>query len=451
MTALRGRAHCRRRRFSVYYRPGVKSKRKFRREEIPLEPAPDLSARDISLEESLKISSPLVARVLEKVLGGKELDFGEGLLLAEVDGPNLQALVKTADELRRRTVGETITYVVNRNINFTNVCIVGCAFCGFSRGPNAPDAYALSLEEVAGKAIEARQRGATEVCIQGGLPKDLDGYFYRDILRAIKAEIPDMHIHAFSPMEISYGVEKTGLPLRDYLLMLKENGLNSIPGTAAEILDDSVRQALSPNKLKARQWVEIIRTAHSLGIPTTSTMMYGHVERPEHWVRHLLLLREIQKETGGITEFVPLAFIYEKTRLYRHGGARPGSTWRENLIVHALARLLLNGCIRNLQVSWVKMGFEMALACLQAGANDFSGTLMEENISKSAGATFGEHVTPEEFRAMIRQIERIPAERTTTYELRRTFWSTEEDGRLAHVRPQLTLVGTRHPYTGSGY
>ena len=411
----------------------------------------DPRVREMTLEEALHGARPEVARILDKSLGDRDLDFEDGLHLSEVDGVDLFALVKAADELRRRAVGDAITYVVNRNINFTNVCIVGCAFCGFSRGPNASDAYFHSTETLVAKAAEAVQRGATEVCIQGGLPKDLDGYFYRDLLRAIKAKLPNLHIHAYSPMEIAYGLEKTGMPLRDYLLMLKEAGLGSIPGTAAEILDDEVRRQLSPNKLKVQQWVEIIRTAHSLGIPTTSTMMYGHVERPEHWLRHILLLRDIQKATGGFTEFVPLAFVHSKTRLYRSGEARPGSTLREDLIVHALARLFFNGHIQNIQVSWVKLGLDGALACLDAGANDFSGTLMEESISKAAGASFGEYVSPQEFRTLIRSIGRIPAERTTTYKIRRTFSADEEMDEALPARALPLVVATETPYTGTRY
>ncbi len=408
----------------------------------------DLVFDERSLEELLKECRREVAGILEDALAGRELGFEEGLLLAQVDGPDLQALVKVADELRRRAKGDTITYVVNRNINFTNLCIVGCTFCGFSRTPKAADAYFLSLDQIVAKAVEAKAHGATEVCIQGGLPRDLDGYFYREILRAIKAELPDMHTHAFSPMEIAYGVEKTGLPLQGYLEMLKEAGLNSLPGTAAEVLDDEIRRKLSPRKLKVQQWVEIVKTAHRLGIPTTCTLMYGHIEGPEHWVRHILLLREIQKETGGFTEFVPLAFIHEKTRLYQTGRARAGSSFREDLIVHALARLLLNDSIPNIQVSWVKLGFDVALACLQAGANDFSGTLMEENISKSAGATFGEYVSPEEFRALIRRIGRVPAERTTTYQLRQIF---PADGPEEVPVPSRTRAAHPIPYTGTRY
>ncbi|HKV60972.1 MAG TPA: 5-amino-6-(D-ribitylamino)uracil--L-tyrosine 4-hydroxyphenyl transferase CofH [Candidatus Acidoferrum sp.] len=379
-----------------------------------------------------------VREILHAAASGVELTFEQGLVLATAEGPALDALIAVADHLRREAVGDAITYVVNRNINFTNVCFVGCSFCGFGRGPGASDAYSLSLEEVVRRAREAWDRGATEVCIQGGLPRDLDGFFYRDLLRTIKQAIPAMHVHAFSPMEIDYGVVKTGMSLRDYLQMMKDEGLGSIPGTAAEILDDRVRQELSPNKLPAARWVEIITAAHELGIPTTSTMMYGHVEEPAHWVRHMLLLRAIQKRTGGFTEFVPLGFIHENTRLYRHGGARPGAKREEHLRVHALARILLHGAIKNLQVSWVKLGFETSLACLQAGANDFSGTLMEESISKAAGATFGEFVSPEEFRARIRSIGRIPAERTTTYKIRRLFDQPEQD--LLSNAPQLPML-----------
>jgi FO synthase len=392
-----------------------------------------------------------VREILHAVTSGAELTFEQGLLLATAEGSALDALVGVADQLRRETVGDAITYVVNRNINFTNVCFVGCSFCGFGRGPGAPDAYSLSFEEVVRRAREAWECDATEVCVQGGLPRDLDGFYYRDLLRAIKHAIPEMHVHAFSPMEIDYGVTKTGMALRDYLRMMKDEGLGSIPGTAAEILDDRVRKELSPNKLPAARWVEIITAAHELGIPTTSTMMYGHVEEPADWVRHMLLLRAIQKRTGGFTEFVPLGFIHEKTRLYRHGGARPGAKREEHLRVHALARVLLHGAIKNLQVSWVKLGFETSLACLQAGANDFSGTLMEESISKAAGATFGEYVSPEEFRARIRSIGRVPAERTTTYKIRRMFDELEHEPRTAPAQLPMARAESHVTYTEGAY
>jgi FO synthase len=402
--------------------------------------------------ERLLSACPSAPRTcLESFLAGHELSFEQGLELATAAGPALDALIAVADQLRRNSVGDTITYVVNRNINFTNVCFVGCSFCGFARGPAASDGYFHSTEEVVRRAQEAWSRGATEVCIQGGLPRDLDGFFYRDLLRAIKHAIPEMHVHAFSPMEISHGVDKTGLPLRDYLRMMKDEGLGSIPGTAAEILDDRVRKELSPNKLPAARWVEIISTAHELGIPTTSTMMYGHVEVPADWVRHILLLRSIQKRTGGFTEFVPLGFVHENTRLYKHGGARPGAKRDEHLLVHALSRILLRGAIENLQVSWVKLGFETSLACLNAGANDFSGTLMEESISKAAGANHGEYVSPEEFRTMIRSIGRVPAERTTTYKIRRRFEESEEIPSPHPARLQLLNDNAHTPYAEGAY
>jgi 7,8-didemethyl-8-hydroxy-5-deazariboflavin synthase CofH subunit len=404
-----------------------------------------------NLDSALEACRSEIQECLQAARAGAELTFEQGLLLATAEGPALDAAVAAANQLRRDTAGETITYVVNRNINFTNVCFVGCSFCGFGRGPGAPDAYSLSFAEIVRRAQEAWDRGATEVCIQGGLPKDLNGFFYRDLLRAVKQALPVMHVHAFSPMEIDFGVTKTGMPLRDYLQMMKDEGLGSIPGTAAEILDDRVRKELSPNKLPAARWVEIITTAHELGIPTTSTMMYGHVEEPADWVRHILLLRSIQKRTGGFTEFVPLGFIHENTRLYRHGGARPGAKRQEHLRVHALARLLLHGAIRNVQVSWVKLGFETSLACLQAGANDFGGTLMEENISKAAGATFGEYVSPGEFRAKIRSIGRVPAERTTTYKIRRTFDAAADVTDAALPPLPIARELSHQPYTEGSY
>jgi len=368
-----------------------------------------------SLESLLSRIDPDVARAIESAVMGRDLGFDEGLLLAQADGAELEALVVAADFVRRSRVGDVITYVVNRNINFTNVCFVGCRFCAFSRAPREKDAYFHSFEEIARRSLEAWDLGAREVCVQGGLPRGLDPYYYRDLLRVIKRATPDMHIHAFSPMEIVYGVELTGMALGDYLAMLKEAGLGTLPGTAAEILDDEVRHHIERIKLRVDQWVEVIKTAHRLGIRTTSTMMYGHTERPDHWVRHLMLLRDIQKETGGFTEFVPLGFVHEMTQLYRSGDARPGPTTEEHLRVHALSRLMLQGWIDNIQVSWVKMSREMAQSCMRAGANDYGGTLIDENISRLAGATSGQYISPEEFRDRIRELGRVPAERTTVY------------------------------------
>ncbi len=381
-------------------------------ETIVLPCNPDTAVRSVS---------PAIARMLDRALEGRELTHAEGLALAETGPDAVDALAAVADEVRRRRVGEIVTYVVNRNINFTNICIIGCKFCAFSTGPNAPDSYDLSFDEIARRALEAWDRGATEVCVQGGLPRELDGTHYRDILRAIKQATPGIHIHAFSPMEVVYGVEKTGMPLANYLTMLKANGLGSLPGTAAEILDDGVRQLLSRKKVTVQQWVDVITTAHRLGIPTTSTMMYGHVEQPVHWVNQLCLLRNIQKETGGFTEFVPLGFVHFNTHLFQEGKSRSGPTVEEHLKVHALARLMLQGVIDNIQVSWVKLGRELSQRCLQAGANDYSGTLMEENISRLAGATAGEYLPPEEFHQRIWELGRIPGERNTTYKLLKVF------------------------------
>jgi len=377
--------------------------------------------RQDRLEDLLGIINPDVARVLERSLDHVEMDFDEGLLLAETSGLELEALVLAADQVRRERVGDVVTYVVNRNINFTNVCFVGCRFCAFSRAPRERDAYFLSLDEVGRRARQAWDQGAREVCVQGGLPRGLDPFYYRDLLKAIKRATPGMHTHAFSPMEIVYGVELTRMPLPDYLAMLKEAGLNTLPGTAAEILDDQVRHEIERIKLTVDQWIDVIKTAHRLGIRTTSTMMYGHTEAPGHWVRHLMLLRDIQKETGGFTEFVPLGFVHQNTQLYRSGDARPGPTPEEHLKVHALSRLMLQGWIDNIQVSWVKISREMAQACLNSGANDYGGTLMEENISRLAGSTSGQYLSPEELQSRIRELGRIPAERNTTYGIIRSY------------------------------
>jgi 7,8-didemethyl-8-hydroxy-5-deazariboflavin synthase CofH subunit len=362
--------------------------------------------------------TPAVRGALEKVLAeldGRSLAREECSRLANCDGEDLLGLLVAANELRAELAGNLVTYVVNRNINFTNICFVGCKFCAFSRGPRESDTYFLSLDQVARKATEAWELGATEVCIQGGLPHDLPPFYYRDILRAVKRAVPGMHCHAFSPMEIVYGVELTGMPLPDYLAMLRDNGLDTLPGTAAEILDDEVRAVLSRNKLSTDQWKEVITTAHRLGIRSTSTLMYGHVETPEHWVNQILLLRDIQEQTGGFTEFVPLGFVHQNTLLFQQGLARSGPTLAEHLKIHALARVLLAGSINNIQVSWVKLNRKLSQLCLQAGANDYGGTLMEENISREAGATAGQYTSPEEFQSLILEAGRIPAERNTTY------------------------------------
>ncbi len=362
--------------------------------------------------------SPHLRGSLEKALETQDgvcLSLEECYALANCEGDDLLGLLVAANTLRSELVGNIVTYVVNRNMNFTNICFVGCKFCAFSRGPRESDTYFYSPEQMAEKALEAWQIGASEVCIQGGLPRDLPKFYYRDVLRAIKHAVPRMHIHAFSPMEIVYGVELTGMPLRDYLSMLRDSGLDTLPGTAAEILDDEIRHILSANKLSTAQWIEVIRTAHQCGIRTTSTMMYGHAETPAHWVRQMRLLRDIQSETGGFTEFVPLGFVHQNTILFAQGLARTGPTLAEHLKVHALARILLAGSIQNIQVSWVKLNRKLSQLCLHAGANDYGGTLMEENISREAGATAGQYTSPEDFQALIFEAGRIPAERNTTY------------------------------------
>jgi 7,8-didemethyl-8-hydroxy-5-deazariboflavin synthase CofH subunit len=378
-----------------------------------LESFPSLDWSDIAP----RLTDPTRAsldRILE-TQNGAALSREECFALAHSDGDDLLGLLVAANLLRSELVGNLVTYVVNRNINFTNICFVGCKFCAFSRGPRESDTYFLDPDQVAQKAVEAWQLGAAEVCIQGGLPHGLPPFYYRDILRAVKRAVPGMHIHAFSPMEIVYGVELTGMPLAEYLAMLRDNGLGTLPGTAAEILDDEIRHILSANKLSTAQWIEVIRTAHRAGIRTTSTMMYGHTETPDHWVRQLLLLRDIQNQTGGFTEFVPLGFVHQNTLLFHQGLARTGPTLGEHLKVHALSRILLAGSINNIQVSWVKLNRRLSQLCLHAGANDYGGTLMEENISREAGATAGQYTSPEDFQSLILEMGRIPAERNTTY------------------------------------
>ena len=362
--------------------------------------------------------NPELRSALEDVLAtqdGQSLTREQCLLLADCAGDDLLGLLVAANDLRAELAGHLVTYVFNRNINFTNICFVGCKFCAFSRGPREHDTYFLSLDQVAQKAVEAWRLGATEVCIQGGLPHDLPPFYYRDILRAVKQAVPRMHCHAFSPMEIVYGVELTGMPVRDYLQMLQDNGLDTLPGTAAEILNDEVRTVLSRNKLSTSQWREVITTAHQLGIRSTSTLMYGHVETPAHWVDQILMFRDIQRETGGFTEFVPLGFVHQNTLLFQQGLARSGPTLAEHLKIHALARVMLAGSINNIQVSWVKLNRKLSQLCLHAGANDYGGTLMEENISREAGATAGQYTSPEDFQSLILEAGRIPAERNTTY------------------------------------
>src|SRR5580704_4174267 len=367
------------------------------------------------VEALLGEASPAVRTALEHALSKKELTPEEGLLLYTSEGDDLRATVKCADLARAEDIGNEVTYVVNRNINFTNICFVGCQFCGFKRQRWEADAYDHSDETIVRKVADAVARGATEVCMQGGINPDMPPFKYRDLLDVIKAAFPAMHIHAFSPMEIMYGARRAKMMYPEYIGMLREHGLGSIPGTAAEILDDSVREILSHKKVDVAAWVEIITTAHSLGVPTTSTIMYGHVESPAHVVNHLSLLRSIQKNTHGFTEFVPLRFIAENTVLYRKGLVKPPELGVLDFQMYAFARLFLRGQINNLQTSWVKLGVEVAALTLKAGCNDFSGTLMEESITREAGGNSGEFVPVDLIEEKARAMGRVAVERSTLY------------------------------------
>ena len=339
----------------------------------------------------------------------------EYLALATADGPALDAVAALADSLRQDAVGDDVTFVVNRNINFTNICYTGCRFCAFAQRKGDADAFSLSAQEVADRAWEAHVAGATEVCMQGGIDPELPVTGYAELVRAVKAKVPSMHVHAFSPMEISNGVTKSGMSIREWLIGLREAGLDTIPGTAAEILDDEVRWVLTKGKLPTSQWVEIVSTAHEVGLRSSSTMMYGHVDTPSHWVAHLNVLRGIQDRTGGFTEFVPLPFVHQSSPLYLAGAARPGPTHRDNRAVHALARIMLHGRISQIQTSWVKLGVERSQVMLTGGANDLGGTLMEETISRMAGSEHGSAKSVAELVAIAEGIGRPARQRTTTY------------------------------------
>jgi FO synthase len=339
----------------------------------------------------------------------------EYLALATADGPALEAVAALADSLRRDVVGDDVTFVVNRNINFTNICYTGCRFCAFAQRKGDADAYSLSTDEVADRAWEAHVEGATEVCMQGGIDPELPVTGYAELVRAVKARVPSMHVHAFSPMEIANGVTKSGLSIREWLISLREAGLDTIPGTAAEILDDEVRWVLTKGKLPTSMWIDIVTTAHEVGLRSSSTMMYGHVDSPRHWVGHLNVLREIQDRTGGFTEFVPLPFVHQNSPLYLAGAARPGPTHRDNRAVHALARIMLHGRISHIQTSWVKLGVARTQVMLNGGANDLGGTLMEETISRMAGSEHGSSKTVAELTAIAEGIGRPARQRTTTY------------------------------------
>jgi FO synthase len=368
-----------------------------------------------SLGALMDKASPNVRGALKRSLNREELTPAEGLLLYTAQGDDLRAAIKCADLARAEDVGDEVTYVVNRNINFTNICFVGCQFCGFKRQKWESDAYDHGDETILAKVGDAMVRGATEICMQGGINPDMPAFKYRDLLVAIKSRYPEIHVHAFSPMEIMYGARRTRMEYPEYIGMLRDAGLGSIPGTAAEILDDSVREILSHKKVDVAAWVEIISTAHSLGVPTTSTIMYGHLESPRQVVNHLDLLRSIQKRTHGFTEFVPLRFIHENTVLFRKGLVTPTPIGILDFQMYSFSRLFLRGQIDNLQTSWVKLGVELAALTLKAGCNDFSGTLMEESITAQAGGTAGEFVAVDEIEEKAREMGRVAVERSTTY------------------------------------
>jgi FO synthase len=357
-----------------------------------------------------------IRSALHKAEAHRQITDDEALALFRADGAALDALCHVADALRAAAVGDDVTYVVNRNINFTNVCYVGCRFCAFAQREADEESYTLTLTEVGDRSEEAWSKGATEVCMQGGIHPDLPGSFYFDVVDAVKQRTPEMHVHAFSPMEILNGATKLGVSFEEFLAEAKSHGLGTIPGTAAEILDDDVRWVLTKGKLPADTWDQIVRTAHGLGIKSSSTIMFGHVDAPPHWVAHLRRIGRIQADTGGFTEFVPLPFVHQQAPLYLAGKARPGATFEENLRMHAIARIVLDGLVPNIQVSWVKLGVEACQAILRAGANDFGGTLMEETISRMAGAEWGIEMTPEQFDDAIVAIGRTPSVRSTTYE-----------------------------------
>ncbi len=384
---------------------------------------------NINLESLLKNSDSFVSEILNKALSDKEITAHEGIRLYNTSGIDFHLVGLVADEIRRRRVGNTVTYVVNRNINFTNVCIKQCGFCAFSRDFREEEGYFLPTDEIVRRAKEAYQLGATEVCIQAGLPPDMEGDLYENICRAIKKEIPDIHIHGFSPEEVLYGASRSNTTIREYLKRLKESGVDTLPGTAAEILEQKIRDKISPGRISVKDWIEVIKTAHSLGINTTSTMMFGHVETPEDRVNHIVKIREIQKETRGFTEFVPLNFIHSEAPMYKHqlhNEIKQGGSGNDVLLTHAIARIMLNNYIDNIQMSWVKEGQKMSQLLLMWGANDFGGTLINESISTSAGSNHGQLIKPKEIRRLVREIGRVPAERNTKYKILKKFDNNDE-------------------------
>ena len=399
---------------------------------MPAEPEqrPNNDEQAQNLETLINAVKPETAAVLDRALSGQDITSEEAVVLFGTEGQEYNALVMVADELRRRTVGDIVTYVVNRNINFTNVCIKRCGFCAFSRDFRQEEGYLLPTQEIIRRAKEAWDYGATEVCVQAGLPPKMEGDLYIRLCEAIKKELPDMHIHGFSPEEVLYGSVRSESTIKAYLTELKAAGVGSLPGTSAEVLDQDLRDKISPGRITVDQWTEVITTAHELGIPTTSTVMYGYLETPTQLARHMDLIRGIQQQTGGITEFVPLSFVHTEAPMFMKSivdDVRPGPSGMDVIRMHAIARIMLNNWIPNIQASWVKEGPRMSQLLLTAGVNDLGGTLINESISTAAGAQHGQLMRPSEFRQMIRQVGRIPAERYTTYQTRRVFSDTDQE------------------------
>ena len=382
-----------------------------------------------NIESLFRNADPIVSEILNNALSEKEVSIEEGLTLYKTSGIEFHLVGLVANEIRKRRVGDIVSYVVNRNINFTNVCIKQCGFCAFSRDFREEDGYFLPTEEIVRRAKEAHQLGATEVCIQAGLPPDMEGNLYENICREIKKEIPDIHIHGFSPEEILYGATRSEISIEEFLKRMKNAGVGTLPGTSAEILDQELRDKISPGRISVKDWEKVIKTAHKLGINTTSTMMFGHLETLEDRVKHIAKLRDIQKETGGFTEFVPLNFIHTEAPMYKHQlheGIRQGGSGNDVLLTHAISRIMLNNSINNIQMSWVKEGQKMSQLLLMWGANDFGGTLINESISTSAGSEYGQLLKPKEIRRMVKEIGRIPAERDTHYKIIRKFDNENE-------------------------
>ena len=389
-----------------------------------------------------------IKKILDKSIHGFDLDHDEITKLFHTRGDDYHLVLNHADRLRQKINGDEVTYVITRNINYTNICKYSCHFCAFSKGKTKENLrgkpYLINNDEVADRALEAWSKGAHEVCLQGGIHPHYDGYTYIDICKAIKERVPEIHIHAFSPLEVTHGASSLGLPIDEYLQKLKEAGLSTMPGTAAEILDDAVRENICPDKLTSEEWINVIKTAHRVGIKTTSTIMFGHTEQPADWSTHLIKLRDLQKETGGITEFIPLPYVSMESPMYKRGNSRPGPTFNEVLLMHAVSRIALNPHIKNIQASWVKLGKEGALSCLNAGVNDMGGTLMNESISRAAGSIHGQEFEATKMEEFIRNSERRPQLRNTIYEPIQSGINSEISYDLTMTYMQ-TFLDSAHP------